>query len=604
MKQRPSLVVLVLRVLGVLAVSLLLGGRPAAAQEKTFSLDALTTNAVVRADGSMAVTEQITYSFSGGPFTIGTRSFLDEDRSRIRNFQVSENGTQLQVDPPSDTPTGEWEWHFALPVSDETHTYTITYDVPLAVTIGSDVGELYWMFLGEDHPGVGAVDITVDLPGTFTVAAPDSPDTEADVLRAWGHGPRTGSVSLTPSAVHLAVSPVPAGDFVEARIAVPADAFTGDARTGPRLATILDEEGAFVDTTLAEDKGRTIGPPPSGLARAVGPLGALVGLAGAAGLWARYGREPKPDPLVGEYWREPLTDPPVVAMANMDRSTPGLGTAIGATIIDLAQRGHLTIREEKLERFGPDKTITHLTRTGRTDGDLEPFEQRLLSYVFSSGAETTTDEITDRAKANQSTATAFASGFQTDMGTAIAARSYRQSGHKGWGKLAVLAGVSGLAGVGGMAGGSALGFVGFGGAAATLAVGGAGLRNRSQTGADAAAKAEGLKKYIQDFSNLQDAPAGHLILWERFLVYAVAFGVSRELLNGLALRLPSVLQDPNYGIWYLGVNPHRRFDTIDRFPSSFGATTAAAVAPSKSGSGGGFSGGGGGGGGGGGFGAR
>ncbi|MEZ5218671.1 MAG: DUF2207 domain-containing protein [Ilumatobacteraceae bacterium] len=403
----------------------------------------------------------------------------------------------------------------------------------------------------------------------------------------------------------LQVDGVPAGRFVEARVAIPRDAFDVDASAGALLPGILAEEGAAIDATLAEDRGRAVDPPPSRLRSCSGRSGALAGLLGAAFLWFRHGRELAPDPLVGEYWREPLDEPPVVALANMKRSSPDLGTSIAATVIDLAQRGHLTIEERKIERFGPDKVELRLTRTGKQDTELEAFEQRLLSYVFSSGPTTTVDEITERASRDQSGANSFASGFQRDISTAVKARHYEQGIRSGIGKIAILGGAIALFGLVGLILGSALGIVGFAGAIAAVGIAGVGLRNRTQAGADEAAKAKGLKKYIEDFSNLSEAPAGHLILWERFLVYAVAFGVSRELLKGLATRLPSVLNDPSYGAWYVGLDRQRRFDSIERFPNSFGKATASAVAPSKSGSGGGFSSsGGGGGGGGGGFGAR
>jgi uncharacterized membrane protein len=127
------------------------------------------------------------------------------------------------------------------------------------------------------------------------------------------------------------------------------------------------------------------------------------------------------------------------------------------------------------------------------------------------------------------------------------------------------------------------------------------LSNRTQAGADAAAKAAGLKRYLQDFSRLEDAPVGHLILWERYLVYAVALGVSADLVRGMAVRVPEVLNNPGFGVWYVGTN--RRFDGFDTIGTSTAAVVSAST-PNTSGSGGGFSGGGGGGGGGGGFGAR
>ncbi len=594
------------RLLATLAVVAAAAGfaRPAAAAgTKSFSLVSLRSHAVVGTDGSMTVTEEITYSFRGGPFTIGTRSFIAADRSRISGFSAAEDGEALRVDPPASTPTGEWEWHFASPVSDEHRTFTLSYTVDHAVQLGSDVGELYWQFLGKGN-SIGPVEVTIDIPGDPPRAAEDSPDSDASVLRAWAHGPVNGTVTLLPGEVVLHVGRVPADMFVEARLAIPAAVFDETvARGDARLPKILAEEGGFIDA-MSADKGRGyVGPPPLAV-QLFGPIGAGLGLVGMTGLWWRFGREPKPDPMIGDYWREPLDDPPAVVLTNLHKGTVPLADAIGSTIIDLAQRGYLTIREERIERFGPDKNVVHLTRTPQAPAGLAGFERHLLDYVFRDSPETTTEEFTTRARREQSAAVAFSKQFQAGISAEFKARGYLVSGFAGGGLWIAGLGllVVGLGALG-IVLRSPLGWVGvvagvvLSGATMTL------LRNRSQRGADEKARAEALKRYLVDFSNLAEAPAGHLILWERFLVFAVAFGVAAKLLSGLAARLPQVIDDPSYGVWYASAG-QRRFDSIDRIPASFGRAAASAISPSKSGSGGGFSGGGGGGGGGGGFGAR
>jgi uncharacterized membrane protein len=146
-------------------------------------------------------------------------------------------------------------------------------------------------------------------------------------------------------------------------------------------------------------------------------------------------------------------------------------------------------------------------------------------------------------------------------------------------------------------------WVGVGLAVALFMLGSFLLRNRTQQGAEAAAKADGLKRYLKDFSRLSEAPVGHLILWERYLVFAVALGVSADLIRGMEARVPQVANDPSFGVWYVGY-PGHRFDGFDRLETHSSALVTAST-PNKSGGGGGFSGGGSsGGGGGGGFGAR
>ena len=59
------------------------------------------------------------------------------------------------------------------------------------------------------------------------------------------------------------------------------------------------------------------------------------------------------------------------------------------------------------------------------------------------------------------------------------------------------------------------------------------LRSRTAEGAQRASEWKAFERKLRDFSQMEDAPAGHLILWERYLVYAVALGVSQRLAHGL-----------------------------------------------------------------------
>jgi uncharacterized membrane protein len=148
-----------------------------------------------------------------------------------------------------------------------------------------------------------------------------------------------------------------------------------------------------------------------------------------------------------------------------------------------------------------------------------------------------------------------------------------------------------------------IGWLAIGVAALVFIVGAIVLGNRTQAGAEAFGKAKGLQKFLKDFSQLDEAPVGHLILWERFLVYSVALGVSGDLVRNIAFKVPEVANDPTFAVWYVGTGPGR-FDSIGRIGDVGSSIASSFSPPSSSGSGGGFSGGGGGGGGGGGAGAR
>ena len=162
-----------------------------------------------------------------------------------------------------------------------------------------------------------------------------------------------------------------------------------------------------------------------------------------------------------------------------------------------------------------------------------------------------------------------------------------------------------LAGVGvvAIALGAWVGLVAIGVAVGVLAFGGT-LRRRTPKGAEQAAEAEALRRFLKDFSTLDEAPVESLAIWERYLVYAVALGVAGDLIRGIAMKMPQVAASPGFATWYMVSGAGGRLDSIGQFNTQFGGAAIAAMTPSSTGAGGGFSGGGGGGGGGGGFGAR
>ena len=77
------------------------------------------------------------------------------------------------------------------------------------------------------------------------------------------------------------------------------------------------------------------------------------------------------------------------------------------------------------------------------------------------------------------------------------------------------------------------------GAAVAVLAFGSTLRRRTEKGAEKAAEAEALKRFLKDFSTLDEAPVESLAIWERYLVDAVALGVANDLVRGMALKVPA-----------------------------------------------------------------
>ena len=112
-------------------------------------------------------------------------------------------------------------------------------------------------------------------------------------------------------------------------------------------------------------------------------------------------------------------------------------------------------------------------------------------------------------------------------------------------------------------------------------------------GIDEAEKWKGLKKYMEEFSLMQEKEVPEIILWEKFLVYATAFGIADKVLKQLKIVYPdleNMIDSGNHTFMYLMV--HTNFS--QSFSSSLSSSMSSTYS-SATGGGGGFSGGGGGG---------
>jgi uncharacterized membrane protein len=575
------------------------GAAAGAQTTKSFSLSSLKTNATVNSDGTMDVREAITYEFSGGTFTFGTRTFKPAFLDAITTFTASENGQPLRVVDPASNTLKAWQWFFSPAVG--THTFELTYHVTRAVEIGSDVGRLYWQFIGVDHPGVDEMTVDIALPGEFGVAQAGTPDTDTSVVRVWAHGPRNGIITPDTSSVSLQVSDVPPKTFVEPDVVIPVKAFTKPG-TKAILPGILKAEKNWLEPGQAA----------AARSKWLAPLLSALGLGGFGAAFVRWGKEPKTPDYIGDYWREPLEDPPAVVAATMSFGAVD-GKAMASTMVDLAQRGFLTIAETGEKGFISKRPVYTFTATApkpRVGQQLPPppshYELDLLANVFRGQNEVSSEDFRDWAESNQSTAASFWNGWKADVANDMKARGYIESNAL----TATLLPIGIAIALGGAAAllvastrntaGKPMSWWGLVcGAAAVLVLALTPLmRKRSVKGTEQAAKAKALKKYLEDFSNMNEAPVGSLILWERFLVYAVALGCAAKVYQGLRVRMPDMVNSGGFAPWYIPGYGHDMGTGLDRFPSEWGTSTQSAMVPknTSSGSGGGFSGGGGGGG--------
>jgi uncharacterized membrane protein len=136
------------------------------------------------------------------------------------------------------------------------------------------------------------------------------------------------------------------------------------------------------------------------------------------------------------------------------------------------------------------------------------------------------------------------------------------------------------------------------------------LVRRTPKGALLHARWQAFRRYLSDFSRVEDSPPASLALWEQFLVYGIALGVAEQVLEAARLHAPPEIAQggsfyrPVYDGSISGPDGFLLSSLENDFSSAFSPPSSPSSSGSWSGGGGGsFSGGGGDGGGGGGGGA-
>ena len=111
----------------------------------------------------------------------------------------------------------------------------------------------------------------------------------------------------------------------------------------------------------------------------------------------------------------------------------------------------------------------------------------------------------------------------------------------------------------------------------------------TQEGVDEQDKWKAFKKYMEDFSLLKEKDVPDIAIWEKYLVYATAFGISEKVIKELKIVYPD-FDNYDYNIYpTIFIMSHMDFSSSFRSVSNAMSSSFS----SGSGGGGGFSGGGG-----------
>jgi hypothetical protein len=312
------------------------------------------------ADGTMQVTETITFRFMGGPFTYVYR---DLDKNRTDGITFTSAALDGRPLPVNEETAPEWvevqegdpltiTWHFT-PTTDQTRVYQLTYQVA-GVVRKNETDEIIWMAIPSDHEYRSqASRITVSYPSGMAVAGQPQltgttsfqVESNGDplVLNAGPVEPDTPLVLILNFSPGTFISSAPAWQVAEAARAERA-AKTAPFTVGGFLVAFFGLISGLIITASRQDPsdGTTL---PASASRPVSP---------------------------------PADYKPAVATALAARANPGLMHSLAA-LIDLAQRGFISIEQIPGKWYNPNRF--ELVKSANP-GKLAMHEQVLMDALF------------------------------------------------------------------------------------------------------------------------------------------------------------------------------------------------------------------------------
>jgi uncharacterized membrane protein YgcG len=348
----------------------------AAAQTKSFYWERFDVDITLLENGDMQIVETQVLNFSGAPFTFGYGTILTGsagNNDNITNLELRE-GDLLYKESSSNTP-GTFEvsrssnevridWYFEPALGQ--HTYTFSYTVEGGVIVGAlDEGsgdQIFWKAIPSDHPGrIQNSTVTIRLPegvepqrytddGTYLVEGLAAGNSNLVATEASGDG-RIITYTL--------LEPLLPGQAFEVRVQFPHGIL--DIAT-PRWQARQQNADVY----------GLIGLVLSGLVFIGGPLTIVA-------LWYTRGRDPETGLIVPEYLPEPPSGLRPAVVGTLVDEKADMRDII-STLVDLAQRGYLSISENKAKNHV--FTLENSSRAG-----LRPYEAQFLTDLFGSTTE-------------------------------------------------------------------------------------------------------------------------------------------------------------------------------------------------------------------------
>ena len=564
----------------------------------SFRIEKLDIEANLQKDGSMVVSEAVTYDIdeiNGVYFDIDAKGFGELEYIQV--FEDDSTGGFKEVDSSN----------YEVSVNDELYriklysknynnrrTFKFVYKLSEAITVYDDVAQFNRKMVGKEwQQGINYI--------TAKVIIPVSASYDNSNILVFGHGPLTGEVDKEGNTVVYRLNNYYPGDFLEAHILMEPEIFSEYNKSKivhkDMKQKLLDMEAKFADEANAE-RDRAIRQQEM-INKVFEKPGLIFGV--LSSIWGAlmyyihviFKRKNKVKNSVGKYLRElPDNSSPALVGGFMTNSIND--NEILATIVDLVRRKVLTLENS-------DKNAI-IIQTGSTE-NLSAQEKAIVDiYIndFGDGKSLDLKSFGFFQKVPMSVARKFEKWramIQSEM-------SRKNLTYQGLGCLGVIFFAffpmiftfAGL--VIGMITGNKM-FLLIVAMGIILFISGARAKYPRKELAEAKDKWQAFKNFLSDYSQLEEAKITSVHLWEQYFVYAVALGVSDKVVKAYKKALDMGVVTDVQGVNSLAYSPifnpmfSRSFSNLNGMVSRTNSGASSAIASSRrsssSGGGGGFS---------------
>jgi len=498
-----------------------------------YEIERLDIVANTERDGSLEVEERVIYDIGKingilynidalgyGKFT-DLQIFYEDDgefKQARNNTAPSEGNFTVSVDD------GLYKIKLYAPSQNERKEFIFRYNLTRGVTVYRDIAQLNRKMVGKDwQNSIGNISVTVNLPENV----------KKDDIYAFGHGPLTGNIEiLDGKSVRYTLNDYRPGEFLEVNLLFPKNILTSFnpllMKNKSALKEILDMEGKLAKEANDARKRAIID---FYLGRVVLVLAVAWWLFLVVFIYLKNSKRYKVENEYGEYFRELPDDySPSIAGTLVSRNLYPSGRELFAMLLDLVRKGHLKLEE------GEKTTTLILQESGKPLSEEEKFILNWYIRELGDGEKIVLESVEASIK-GRGGAKEFNRNYErwrTIVYSDMLEKNLKMDKRD---KFSTSLGI--FTGIAYFIGGGMLvvyfqselfilmillGFI--------LLPYTFSRKRASLEKEKAISRWEAFKKFLVDYSNLEEAKLASIELWEHYFVYAVALGVAEKVAKG------------------------------------------------------------------------